>query len=118
MKPLVFDATPLIYLGKINLIEKIKDLPEVKCTTKSVCIEVVEVGKNIGRQEAFVIEKLIKSKIIKLRIPANRQYTSTLRQNPKIHEADADVLALAVELNGIALLDDEEARGMAEISTK
>ena len=114
MKPLVFDATPLIYLGKINLIEKIKDLPEDKYTTKSVCIEVVEVGKKIGRQEAFVIEKLIKSKIIKLRIPANKQYISTLRQNPKIHEADADVLALAVELNGIALLDDEEARGMAE----
>lgn len=115
MKPLVFDATPLIYLGKINLIEKIKYLPEDKYTTKSVCIEVVEVGKNIGRQEAFVIEKIIKSKIIKLRIPANKQYISTLLQNPKIHEADADVLALAVELDGIALLDDEEARGMAEI---
>lgn len=114
MKPLVFDATPLIYLGKINLIEKIKHLPEDKYTTKSVCIEVVEVGKNIGRQEAFVIEKLIKSKIIKLRNPANKRYISTLRQNPKIHEADADVLALAVELDGIALLDDEEARGMAE----
>jgi predicted nucleic acid-binding protein len=115
MKPLVFDATPLIYLGKINIIEKINGLPEDKYTTKSVCIEVVEVGKNIGRQEAFVIEKLIKSKIIKLRIPANKQYISTLRQNPKIHKADADVLALAVELDGIALLDDEEARGIAEI---
>ena len=114
MKPLVFDATPLIYLGKINLIDKIEALPEDKYTTKSVCIEVVKVGKNIGRQEAFVIEKLIKSKIIKLRIPANKQYISTLRQNPKIHEADADILALAVELDGIALLDDEEARSMAE----
>lgn len=71
MKPLVFDATPLIYLGKINLIENIKYLPEDKYTTKSVYIEVVEVGKNIGRQEAFVIEKIIKSKIIKLRIPTN-----------------------------------------------
>ena len=48
MKPLVFDATPLIYPGKINLIEKIKHLPEDKYTTKSVCIEVVEIEKNIG----------------------------------------------------------------------
>ena len=39
MKPLVFDATPLIYLGKINPIEKIKHLPEDKYTTKSICIE-------------------------------------------------------------------------------
>ena len=28
MKPLVFDATPLVYPGKINLIEKIRHLPE------------------------------------------------------------------------------------------
>ncbi len=115
MKPLVFDATPLIYLGKINLIEKIKHFPEDKYTTQSVCKEVVDVGKNSGRQEAFVIEKLIKNKVIKVKIPSNRQYISTLRENPKIHEADADVLALATELNGMALLDDEEARGMAEI---
>ncbi len=114
MKPLVFDATPLIYLGKINLIEKIKQFPEDKYTTQSVCIEVVEAGKNRGRQEAFVIEKLIESRVIKIKTPADRRYIGTLRENPKIHEADADVLALAVELNGIALLDDEEARGMAE----
>ncbi|VVB97099.1 Uncharacterised protein [uncultured archaeon] len=37
------------------------------------------------------------------------------RGNPKIHEADADVLALAHELDGVALMDDEEARGMPEI---
>ncbi len=115
MKPLVFDATPLIYLGKINLIEKIEHFPENKYTTQSVCIEVVDVGKNSGKPEAFVIEKLIKNKIIKVKTPANRQYISTLRENPKIHKADADVLALAAELNGIALLDDDEARGMAEI---
>lgn len=114
MKPLVFDATPLIYLGKINLVEKIRHFPEDKLTTRSVCIEVVEVGKNTGMQEAFLIEKLIKNKIIKLKNPTNKQYISVLRQNPKIHEADADVLALAFELNGVALLDDEEARGMAE----
>jgi len=36
-------------------------------------------------------------------------------QIDKIHKGDADVLALASELDGIALLDDEEARGMAEI---
>jgi predicted nucleic acid-binding protein len=115
MKSLIFDATPLIYLGKINLIEKIKYFPEYKYTIQSVCREVVHAGKNSGKQEAFVIEKLIKNKVIKVKTPANRQYISTLRENPKIHEADADVLALAVELKGMALLDDEKARGIAEI---
>jgi predicted nucleic acid-binding protein len=115
MRPLIFDATPLIYLGKVNLIEKVKHFPEDKYTTKSVYREVVEEGKKSGRPEVFMIEGLIKSGIIKVKIPANKQYIKHLRENPKIHEGDTDVLALASELNGIALMDDEEARGMAEI---
>jgi predicted nucleic acid-binding protein len=115
MKPLIFDATPLIYLGKVNLIEKVKNFPEDKYTTKSVYREVVEEGKKSGRPEVFMIEDLVKSGTIKIKTPANKRYTQHLRENTKIHEGDADVLALASELNGIALMDDEEARGMAEI---
>ena len=40
---------------------------------------------------------------------------SIAKENPKIQRCDAEVLALASELNSIALKDDEEARGMAEI---
>lgn len=115
MKPLVFDATPLIYLAKVNLIEKAKNFPEDKYTTKSVYREVVEEGKKGGRPEVFAIETLVKEGIIKIKTPPDKRYISRLRGNPKIHEADADVLALAHELDGVALMDDEEARGMAEI---
>ncbi|SNQ60667.1 DUF3368 domain-containing protein [Candidatus Methanoperedens nitratireducens] len=115
MKPLIFDATPLIYLGKVNLIEKVKHFSEDKYTTRSVYREVVEEGKKSGRPEIFMIEALIKSGTIKVKTPANKRYIEHLRENPKIHEGDADVLALASELDGIALMDDEEARGMAEI---
>jgi predicted nucleic acid-binding protein len=115
MKPLIFDATPLIYLGKVNLIEKVKHFSEEKYTTKSVYREVVEEGKKGGRPEAMLIESLVKSGIIKLKTSTDKRYTSHLRENPKIHEGDVDVLALAYELDGVALVDDEEARGMAEI---
>ncbi|GFO96734.1 hypothetical protein ig2599ANME_0924 [groundwater metagenome] len=47
MIPLVFDATPLIYPGKVNLIEKVKHFPEAKYTTKSVYREVVEGEKRV-----------------------------------------------------------------------
>lgn len=114
MKPFVFDATPLIYLGKVSLLEKVKQFPENKYIPKSVYREVVDTGKENGRPDAFIIEKLVRNGSIKTRMPANKKYITHLRENPKIHEADADVLALAFELNGIALLDDEEARGMAE----
>lgn len=115
MKPLVFDATPLIYLGKVNLIEKVKHFPEDKYTTKSVYREVVDEGKKSGRTEVFVIEAMVKGGEIKIKAPSNKRYINRLRENPKIHEADADVLALAHELDGVALMDDEEARGMAEM---
>lgn len=115
MKPLIFDATPLIYLGKIHFIRKISHFPEEKYTPESVYEEVVVEGKNSGKPEVFLIEKIIKTGIIKIREPADTQYVSHLKENPKIHKGDAEVLALAYEFGGIALLDDEEARGMAEI---
>lgn len=72
-------------------------------------------GKKAGKPEVFIIENLVSKGVFRMKNPANEQYISHLRENPKIHEADIDVLALARELNGIALLDDEEARGMAEV---
>ena len=115
MKPLIFDATPLIYLGKINFIKKIAHFPEEKYTPESIYKEVVVEGKKSGQPEVFLIENIIETGIIKIRAPADNQYLSHLKENPKIHKGDAEVLALAYELEGIALLDDEEARGMAEI---
>jgi predicted nucleic acid-binding protein len=115
MKPLIFDATPLIYLGKINFIQQIANFPEEKYTPESVYKDVVVEGKKSGQPEVFIIENMINTGIIKIRAPADNQYLSHLKENPKIHKGDAEVLALAYELEGIALLDDEKARGMAEI---
>ena len=110
MKPLVFDATPLIYLGKIELLDKVAYFPEDKYITKSIFREVVEKGKEIGEPEAFRIEKIVEAGIIKIKNPHDKKYIGYLADNPKIHQGDVDTLALASELGGIALLDDEEAR--------
>jgi len=95
MKPIVFDATPLIYLGKVNLIENVRHFPEEKYTTKSVYREVVVEGKKSGKPEVFMIEPLVSSGAIQIKNPGNKHYINHLRDNPKIHEADIDVLALA-----------------------
>jgi len=115
MKPLIFDVTPLIYLGKINVLEKITHFPEEKFTPESVYEEVVVEGKNSGNPEVFLIEKLLEAGILKIKMPADDRYVNYLKENPRIHRGDAEVIALASELDGISLLDDEEARGMAEI---
>ncbi|MCG7849787.1 MAG: DUF3368 domain-containing protein [ANME-2 cluster archaeon] len=115
MKPLIFDVTPLIYLGKINVLEKITHFPEEKFTPESVYEEVVVEGKNSGNPGVFLIEKLLEAGILKIKMPADDRYVNYLNENPRIHRGDAEVIALASELDGISLLDDEEARGMAEI---
>jgi len=115
MKSLIFDATPLIYLGKINVLEKITHFPEEKYTTESVYQEVVVEGKKSGNPGVFLIESLLNVRILKIKTPADDRYIAHLKENPGIHKGDAEVLALALELDGIALLDDEEARGMAEM---
>jgi len=115
MKTLIFDATPLIYLGKINFIQKIRHFPQNKYIPESVYEEVVVEGKKVGKPEVFLIENIIETGIIKIKAPVDNQYLDHLKGNPRIHKADAEVLALASEMDGIALLDDEEARGMAEI---
>ncbi len=115
MKPLIFDATPLIYLGKINVLEKITHFSEEKYTPESVYQEVVVEGKKSGNPEVFLIENLLDAGILKIKTPADDRYIAHLKENPRIHRGDAEVLALALELDGIALMDDEEARGMAEI---
>lgn len=115
MKPLIFDATPFIYLGKIDLIRKIGHFTEDKYITKSIYNEVVVEGKKSGEPGGFLIESVIRAGIIRKRTPTDKQYVRYPKENPRIHVGDADVLALAAELNGIALPDDDEARGMAEI---
>ncbi len=115
MKPLILDATPLIYLGKINVLEKITHFPEEKYTLESVYQEVVVEGKKSGNPEAFLIEKLLDAGILKIKTPADDRYIAHLKENPRIHKGDTEVLALALELDGITLLDDEEARGIAEM---
>ncbi len=76
---------------------------------------VVVEGKKSGNPEVFLIENLLDAGILKIKTPADDRYTTHLKENPRIHRGDAEVLALALELDGIALMDDEEARGMAEI---
>ncbi|MBC2697275.1 MAG: DUF3368 domain-containing protein [ANME-2 cluster archaeon] len=115
MKPLIFNATPLIFLGKINVLEKITHFPEEKYTLESVYQEVVVEGKKSGNPEAFLIENLLDAGILKIKTLTDNRYVAHLKENPRIHSGDAEVLAMALELDGIALLDDEEARGMAEI---
>jgi len=120
-KPLIFNSTPLIYLTKVSLAKLLKEIPEEKFTTTKVFNEVVQEGKKKGAPEASLLESLFKEETIKFRNPNDKEYLKSVKkmsvesERHPLHEAEAEVLCLAKELNGIAIADDQVARSVARL---
>lgn len=115
MKPLIFNATPLIYLSKTGLSGIVESLPEEKLTSPLVKSEVVDKGKQKGVPDAIVLEKLFDNGVFKLFSPTDKLLLSRLSKTRGLHVADAEVLALAKEHGGLAVIDDEVARKTAKV---
>ena len=107
----IFDSSSLIYLGKIELLEKIGRLPGNKFISEEVYREVVEKGVEKNEPEADYINNLIENKIFFV-----RKNTVTRFSENHLSVADASVLNLAIELNGIAIIDESYARNIAKSS--
>jgi len=120
-KPLFFDSTPLIYLTKSSLAALLKEISQPKFTTTSVFEEVVQEGKKKNAPEASLLEKLFADEIIKGHSISNEGYLNYVKNMAAVsemlplHEAEAEVLCLTKELNGIAIADDQAARSVARI---
>ncbi len=109
----VFDATPLIYLGKERILEKVKTLSGRNIIPSSVFTEVVTIGKEFGNTDAWYVESLVKNKLFE--IMDTKQSIAALSGNKNLTQADIDVLSIAKSLKARAILDDNEARSVAEI---
>jgi len=115
LKPFIFNATPIIYLCKIGLANIFTEFSEEKYITPQIVEEVVDKGKKLGAPDAFIAEQLIKQSIIKVKEPKNIHFIKLLSRMPDLHQAEVQVLALAKELNGMAILDESIARQVASI---
>jgi predicted nucleic acid-binding protein len=115
LKPLIFNSTPLIYLSKAGLSEIIENLQEEKMTSSLVKAEVVDKGKQKGVPDAIALEKLFENGVFKLYSPKDKLFLSQLSKTRGLHAADAEVLALAKEHTGLAVIDDEVARKTAKV---
>jgi len=114
VKPFVFNSTPLIYLAKVGLSKVLEDLKEDKVTSPEVKREVVDEGRRKGVPDAVVLEKLFSSKVFRVVEPKDK-FLSRLLKTKGLHVTDAEVLALAHELDGLAVVDDEVARKTAKV---
>jgi len=115
LKRLVFNSTPLIYLAKVGLSKVLEDLKGEKVTSPEVKRGVVDEGKRKGVPDAFVLEKLFNSKVLQVVEPKDKEFLSRLLRTRGLHVTDAEVLALARELDGLAVVDDEVARKTAKV---
>ena len=115
MKPLIFDSTPLIYLTKAGLSRIFKELQGEKLTSPLVKKEVVDAGKDRGIPDAIVLDKLFDTGVFRVCEPADKSFLARLLNTHGLHFADAEVLALAHEHKGLALIDDEVGRKTAKV---
>ena len=115
MKPLVFNSTPLIYLTKAGLTKVIEDLINEKMTSSIVKKEIVDEGKRKGVPDAIALENLFEKGVIKVSSPKDKTFVSRLMETRGLHIADAEVLALAQERMGTAVIDDGVARKTAKV---
>ena len=113
MKPLIFDATPLIYLARIGLANLLETIPAPKFASRSVFIEVVEHGRAKGHADALVLGHLFEVKAISIVDPSDKRTLRTLRKVRGLEEPDAETLAVAKERDYRAVVDDLLARRVA-----
>ena len=107
---LVFDSTPLIYLAKTSLLEAALESCEAY-TTKSVIKETTE---NNDYPDAITIKDSVEKRLLKIHSPGEAKVKALTRHN-EIHLGEAEVLASAEELGAYAIIDDKEARSVAEL---
>ena len=119
-KPLIFDSTPLVYMMRVSLSNLLRGLDEPKIITTSVYNELLE-GEALGKPEATALRELVYEKTIKLQDPKDKGFVLKIvklaaeKERRPLHRAEADVVALAKELEGVAISDDHVARSIARL---
>jgi len=115
VKPLVFNSTPLIYLTKVGLSGIFEGLKAEMLTSPSVKREVVDEGKRKGVPDAVILGELFEGNMFEVVEPKDGGFLSRLLETRGLHVTDAEVLALARECGGLAVIDDEVARKTAKV---
>ena len=106
----VFDATPVIHYVKIGKLGLVSGICEA--------VLVGEVYKEVTMGEypdAYLVKDLLEQGVLKVIDVVDRSTVDALLRFPGIHLGEAETLAVAKLLNGLAVLDDAEARAVAQV---
>ncbi len=112
----IFDSSPLIYLNKVGLNLIFKRLDGEKIIPTQVYKQVVTEGKNQGYADALISEDLVNKGVIKVVQVAENGFKEMLKSLEKeLHEGELEVLTLAKNKGGIAVLDESIAREVGSV---
>lgn len=107
----ILDATPLIHLARVGKLTLIKDICKAYITPEVYR----ETTQNKNYPESFIITDQIESGTIQLIENLDPRQLAALTRHPGIHPGEAETIVAAKELGGIAVLDDAEARALAQV---
>nr|QNO42242.1 hypothetical protein MKPHGJHB_00020 [Methanosarcinales archaeon ANME-2c ERB4]QNO43292.1 hypothetical protein BKKEKDFB_00004 [Methanosarcinales archaeon ANME-2c ERB4]QNO45652.1 hypothetical protein JMABOEBK_00049 [Methanosarcinales archaeon ANME-2c ERB4] len=111
----VFDSSPLIYLNMVGLDWIFEQLEGKKLIPSEVYKEVVTEGKVRGDADAIISEELVKKGVIKV-ITVESDFKELLKSlKDELHEGELEVLAMAKDEGGVAVLDESIAREVGRI---
>jgi len=112
---LVFDATPLIYLAKVEKLHLLGNIDRKKVIPRAVFEEVVTKGKEYGKVDALMVERLVEQGVFQVVEVEETDFYKKLTDNERLSKADVEVLALAKDKDGIAVIDEDYARKVANV---
>ena len=109
----VFDATPLIYLSKVDRLALVQQLDTSCAIPERVYEEVIETGLEQGYPDARRIERSVNADRFAIVPVETTPLLSRLQENNNLSDADVAVLACADAYDGVAVMDETYGRDVA-----
>jgi len=110
----VFDATPLIYLGKADRLDVLENLRRETLVPNPVYEEVVHRGLRKGYVDAKRVNQFVRDGALQQRSVEKPTRFERLTKETKLSAADTAVLSLADEVDGTAIMDESYGREIAD----
>ncbi len=111
----IFNSSPLIYLNKVGLNWIFECLEGEKIIPAQVYHQVVTRGKIRGDADAIIAEILVKNGTIRVETVEDG-FKETLKSlQAELHKGELEVLVLAKNKGGTAILDESIAREVGNI---
>lgn len=108
MRVAVSNSGPLIHLTLAGLLDLVFELFDLIIIPPQVYDEIIVKGKEQNHSDAYILERAINNK--KIKVEAVKKSNKTITSS-KLHEAEIESIILSLQSHvKVILLDDEEAR--------